>query len=43
MCRGGQRASIAASILKRHGFDRIYNLGGGYTAYQRAGSSGNVV
>ena len=38
MCRGGQRASIAVSILKRHGFDRIYNLGGGYTAYQRAGS-----
>jgi glyoxylase-like metal-dependent hydrolase (beta-lactamase superfamily II)/rhodanese-related sulfurtransferase len=38
MCRGGQRASIAVSILKRHGFGRIYNLGGGYTAYQRAGS-----
>ena len=37
MCRGGQRASIAASILKRHGFGRIYNLGGGYTAYKRAG------
>jgi glyoxylase-like metal-dependent hydrolase (beta-lactamase superfamily II)/rhodanese-related sulfurtransferase len=37
MCRGGQRASIAVSILKRHGFDHIYNLGGGYTAYQRAG------
>jgi hydroxyacylglutathione hydrolase len=35
MCRGGQRASIAASILKQHGFHRIYNLGGGYTAYQR--------
>jgi len=38
MCRGGQRASIAASILKRHGIGRIYNLGGGYTAYKRAGS-----
>ena len=38
MCRGGQRASIAVSILKRHGFGRIYNLGGGYTAYQRGGS-----
>jgi glyoxylase-like metal-dependent hydrolase (beta-lactamase superfamily II)/rhodanese-related sulfurtransferase len=38
MCRGGQRASIAASILKRHGFGRVCNLGGGYTAYQRAGS-----
>ena len=37
MCRGGQRASIAASILKMHGFTHISNLGGGYTAYQRAG------
>ena len=37
MCRGGQRASIAAAILKMHGFDRINNLGGGFTAYQRAG------
>jgi glyoxylase-like metal-dependent hydrolase (beta-lactamase superfamily II)/rhodanese-related sulfurtransferase len=37
MCRGGQRASIAASILKMHGFARVSNLGGGYTAYQRAG------
>ncbi|KUG14873.1 metallo-beta-lactamase family protein [hydrocarbon metagenome] len=37
MCRGGQRASIAASILKMQGFGRISNLGGGYTAYQRAG------
>ena len=40
MCRGGQRASIAASILKRHGIGRIYNLGGGYTAYKQAGSVG---
>lgn len=37
MCKGGQRASIAASILKMHGFAHIMNLGGGYTAYQRAG------
>lgn len=37
MCRGGQRASIAASILKMHGFQEVSNLGGGYTAYQRAG------
>lgn len=37
MCRGGQRASIAASILKMHGFGRISNLAGGYNAYQRAG------
>ncbi len=37
MCRGGQRASIAASILKMHGFGMVSNLGGGYTAYKRAG------
>ena len=37
MCRGGQRASVAASILKMHGFGRVLNLGGGYTAYSHAG------
>jgi hydroxyacylglutathione hydrolase len=37
MCRGGQRASIAASILKMNGFGRVSNLAGGFTAYQRAG------
>jgi len=37
MCRGGQRASIAASVLKMHGFGNVSNLGGGYTAYKRAG------
>ncbi|MCP1662893.1 MAG: MBL fold metallo-hydrolase [Methanocalculus sp. MSAO_Arc1] len=37
MCRGGQRASIAASILKMKQIERVANLGGGYTAYSRAG------
>jgi rhodanese-related sulfurtransferase len=37
MCKGGQRASIAAGILKMHGFDRISNLAGGFNAYQRSG------
>jgi hydroxyacylglutathione hydrolase len=37
MCKGGQRASIAAGILKMHGFERISNLAGGYAAYHRAG------
>lgn len=37
MCRGGQRASIAASILLMHGFERVSNLAGGFTAYRRAG------
>lgn len=37
MCRGGQRASIAASILKMNGFAAVSNLAGGYTAYRKAG------
>ena len=37
MCRGGQRASIAASILMMNGINHVMNLGGGYTAYSRAG------
>lgn len=37
MCRGGQRASIAASILKMKGFTSVSNLGGGYTAYRKEG------
>ena len=37
MCKGGPRGSIAASILKMHGFARVLNLGGGSEAYQRAG------
>jgi len=37
MCRGGQRASIGASILKMHGFPNVSNLAGGYMAYKRAG------
>lgn len=38
MCKGGQRASIAASILMMHGFSQILNIAGGYSAYRRAGS-----
>jgi len=37
MCKGGPRGSIAASILKMHGFARVQNLGGGSRAYQLAG------
>ena len=37
MCKGGRRASIAASILKMHGFTRVCNLAGGFMACQRAG------
>ncbi len=39
MCKGGQRGSIAASILKMHGFEAVSNLAGGFLAYQRAGFS----
>jgi glyoxylase-like metal-dependent hydrolase (beta-lactamase superfamily II) len=37
MCKGGQRASIAASILKMKGFSSVCNLAGGFLAYQRSG------
>jgi hydroxyacylglutathione hydrolase len=39
MCKGGQRAGIASAILKMHGFGRVFNLGGGYMAFQREGPS----
>jgi hydroxyacylglutathione hydrolase len=37
MCKTGIRASMAASILKQHGFDKLYNAAGGITAYIAAG------
>lgn len=37
MCKGGQRASIAVSILMMHGFSRVLNIAGGYSAYLREG------
>jgi len=37
MCKGGQRASIAASILKMNGFANVFNMAGGFTAYQQLG------
>ncbi len=36
-CGSGYRASIAASILKRHGFQQVYNIPGSMTAWQAAG------
>jgi len=32
-CATGHRSSIASSILKRHGFNNIFNLAGGISAY----------
>lgn len=35
-CRSGSRSSSAGSLLKKHGFENVYNLGGGITAWQKA-------
>ncbi len=37
MCSSGRRSSLAASILKQHGFQNLYNLAGGMTGYSAAG------
>ena len=36
-CAGGYRSSIAASVLKRDGFDDVSEMAGGMTAWQAAG------
>jgi hydroxyacylglutathione hydrolase len=36
-CSVGQRASLAVSILDRHGYKRLFNLLGGMTAWRRLG------
>ncbi|QLC49835.1 MBL fold metallo-hydrolase [Methanolobus zinderi] len=36
-CGTGRRSNIAASILKKHGFNRIYNVLGSMTAWKSAG------
>ncbi len=36
-CGTGYRASIAASLLRRHGFERVANVPGSWTAWQAAG------
>ncbi len=35
-CRSGNRSSAAGSILAKHSFERVYNLAGGVSAWQRA-------
>ncbi len=37
MCSSGNRSSLAASILKQHGFKEVYNVAGGMTGYSAAG------
>ena len=37
ICRTAHRSSIAGSILKQHGFQYLYNVSGGMTAWNSAG------
>jgi hydroxyacylglutathione hydrolase len=37
VCGSGYRSGVAASLLRRHGHERVTNLLGGMTAWQRAG------
>ncbi len=35
-CRSGQRSAHACAVLKKHGFESIYNLSGGVMSWQNA-------
>lgn len=35
-CRSGNRSTGAGSVLKKHGFETVYNLSGGLTAWEKA-------
>jgi rhodanese-related sulfurtransferase len=35
-CRSGNRSNGAGGILRKHGFETVYNLAGGITAWQNA-------
>lgn len=37
LCRSGQRASLAASLLRKHGFLSVMNVRGGMQAWKQAG------
>ena len=36
-CAGGYRSSVAASLLRAHGFDRVADIMGGFDAWHAAG------
>lgn len=42
LCRSGQRASLAASLLQKHGFSSVMNVRGGMQAWIQAGFPINV-
>lgn len=42
MCQGGYRSSAGTSILARHGFKHVYNVVGGFTAWNNL-TSGSAV
>lgn len=35
-CRSGNRSNAAGGVLKKHGFEKVYNLGGGIVAWEKA-------
>lgn len=35
-CRSGNRSNAAGGVLKKNGFENVYNLGGGIIAWQKA-------
>jgi rhodanese-related sulfurtransferase len=36
-CATGSRSSTAASVLRKGGFSKVFNLSGGFSAWQQAG------
>nr|VFK25735.1 MAG: Rhodanese-related sulfurtransferase [Candidatus Kentron sp. MB]VFK29722.1 MAG: Rhodanese-related sulfurtransferase [Candidatus Kentron sp. MB]VFK74883.1 MAG: Rhodanese-related sulfurtransferase [Candidatus Kentron sp. MB] len=37
VCRSGSRSASACATLRKHGFERVYNLSGGVVGWQSAG------
>lgn len=40
ICNSGHRSSLACSVLKRHGFEKVVNVAGGMMAFSAAGLMG---
>jgi rhodanese-related sulfurtransferase len=36
ICRSGMRSGRACSVLRKNGFEQVYNLAGGISAWERA-------